>query len=231
MATQYSFGKVVTNGLVLSLDAADRNSYPGSGTTWRDMSGNRTTATLVNSPTFSTNNGGYFSFDGGDDYVEFTAVDLGTTATVEILCKIKSTISSMIFGWLRYDVFCSNGSIGYNTFSSNDVYGLSSSQVTTLDISNNWKHFIFEMRSDVSYINNKIYVNGISQSLAQIAGTENTSNRNFNNGLGEIASTRETGFGGYYMNMDCSYFRVYNRSLTQSEILQNYQAQKSRFGL
>jgi hypothetical protein len=46
MATQYAFGKIVTDGLVLVLDAADKNSYPGSGTTWRDMSGNNRTHTV-----------------------------------------------------------------------------------------------------------------------------------------------------------------------------------------
>ena len=68
MATQYAFGKIVTDGLVLALDAADKNSYPGSGTTWRDMSGNNITGSLINSPTFNTSNGGNFGFVA-DDYI------------------------------------------------------------------------------------------------------------------------------------------------------------------
>ena len=59
---------LVQNGLVLALDAADKNSYVGSGTTWRDLSGNSNNGTLINSPTFSGGNGGNFSFDGADDY-------------------------------------------------------------------------------------------------------------------------------------------------------------------
>jgi hypothetical protein len=69
MAVQYASGKIVTSGLVLALDAADKNSYPGSGTTWTDLSGNGNNGTLVNGPTFSSANGGSIVFDGVDDYV------------------------------------------------------------------------------------------------------------------------------------------------------------------
>jgi hypothetical protein len=63
MATQYAFGQIVTNGLVLSLDAADKNSYPGSGTVWSDLSGNNNNNTLVATPTFSSANGGSLVFN------------------------------------------------------------------------------------------------------------------------------------------------------------------------
>ena len=58
---------IVTSGLVLSLDAADKNSYPGSGTTWADLSGNTNNGTLTNGPTFSSANQGSIVFDGVDD--------------------------------------------------------------------------------------------------------------------------------------------------------------------
>jgi hypothetical protein len=61
--------RVVTDGLVLALDAADTNSYPGSGTTWNDLSGNGNTGTLTNGPTYSSDNGGSIVFDGTNDYV------------------------------------------------------------------------------------------------------------------------------------------------------------------
>ena len=68
--------RIVTNGLVLSLDAADRNSYPGSGTTWRDMSGNGNNGTLTNGPTFSSANGGSIVFDGTNDYATTNYIPL-----------------------------------------------------------------------------------------------------------------------------------------------------------
>ena len=60
--------RIVTSGLVLALDAADRNSYPGSGTTWTDLSGNANNGTLTNGPTFNSANGGSIVFDGTNDF-------------------------------------------------------------------------------------------------------------------------------------------------------------------
>jgi hypothetical protein len=61
--------RIVTDGLVLALDAANSLSYPGSGTTWTDLSGKGNNGTLVNGPTFDQANGGSIVFDGTDDYV------------------------------------------------------------------------------------------------------------------------------------------------------------------
>jgi hypothetical protein len=60
---------IVTNGLVLALDAGNRKSYPGTGTTWTDLSGLGNTGTLINGPTYSSANGGSIVFDGANDYV------------------------------------------------------------------------------------------------------------------------------------------------------------------
>jgi len=167
--------------------------------------------------------------DGVDDYLDFYAPGLGNTATVEMWCKIGSGYSGkMFFGWLRYDVWCNGGSIGYNT-SSGDVYGISQATVNSLGIVGQWAHYVFEMRSDVSYTNNKIYINSVNQTLSQQYGGENSSTRSFNNGYGRIALWRAG--GTYHMPMNCAAFKVYNRALTTSEVLQNYNAQKKRFGL
>ena len=64
---------IVTDGLVLALDAASERSYPGTGTTWTDLSGNSIDGTLTNGPTFSSGNGGSFLFDNDDDYVSLGA--------------------------------------------------------------------------------------------------------------------------------------------------------------
>jgi hypothetical protein len=221
--------QIVRDGLVLYLDAGNRRSYPGSGTSWTDVSGNGNNVTLTNGPTFSSGNGGNIVFDGVNDHANFFAPNLGTTTTVEMWCNIGTGYSNnMFFGWLRYDVWCGSGHLGYNT-SNSDVYGISSTQVTNLQLVNNWKHYVFEMRSDVSYTNNKIYINTVSQSLSQQAGSENTGNRTFNSGNGRIAGWRAT--NEYFMPMNCSSFKVYNRALTAVEILQNYNATRSRFGV
>jgi hypothetical protein len=223
----------ITNGLVLYLDAKYKTSYPGTGTTWNNVSGvSGGTNTLVNGPVYSGTSGGTITFDGTDDYADFNAPNLGTTVTVEMWCKIGSGYSNkMFFGWDRYDVWCNGGNIGFNTAAS-DLYGISSSSVSSLGLVNNWKHYVFEMRSDVPYTNNKIYINGTSQTLSQQIGTENASVRNFNNGNGRIAFWRNgSGAGTFNMPMECAVFKVYNRSLTQNEINQNFNATKSRFGI
>ena len=167
-------------------------------------------------------------FDGTDDYLDFTSPNLSGTATIEMLCKIGSGYSDkMFFGWLAYDVWCGSGHLGYNT-GNGDVYGISSSTVSSLGLVNNWKHYIFEMRSDVSYTNNKIYINGTSQTLSQQLSGEAPGNRNFNSGNGRIADWRIT---GYYMPMDCAIFKVYNRALLAAEVRQNYLHYKTRFNL
>jgi hypothetical protein len=219
MVLNKEYQATITNGLVLSLDSSFVTSYPRNGTTWYDNSNSGpNNITLTNGPTF--NSSGFLTFDGSDDYANFFAPNLGTTTTVEMLCKIGSGYGGkMFFGWLYYDVWCGGDNLGYNT-AGGDVYGISSSSVSSLGLVGGWKHYVFEMRSDVPYTNNKIFINGVSQTLSQQLGGENTGARNFNSGNGRIAGwLADT---NYPMPMDCVSFRVYNRALSQSEILQNY---------
>jgi hypothetical protein len=189
-------------------------------------------STLTNGPVYSTSNYGIVTFDGTDDYANFTAPSLGTTTTVEIWAKLKNLSpggdGTMIFGWNAYNAWIKDNSIGYNTFGG-DRYGMASSVVTSLGIANTWKHFVFEMRSDVAYTNNKIYVNGVSQTLTQIAGSENSGNRVFNSGNGRISGT--LGISGYSTSMDIGGFFVYNRALTQNEITHNFNSKRARYGI
>jgi hypothetical protein len=220
---------IVRNGLVLHLDAANKKSYPGSGTAWSDMSGLGNNGTLVNGVGYSTDSKGRLSFDGIDDHADFFAPNLGNTTTVEMFVNLGASYAGkMFFGWLRYDVYTPSGHIGYNTANS-DCYGVNASTVTSLGLVNKWAHYVFEMRSDVSYTNNKIYINGIQQTLSQILSTESAGNRNFNSGNGRIAGWRND--LNYKMVMNCSLFRVYNRALTAAEISQNYNALRGRYGI
>jgi len=219
---------VVSNGLVLNLDGGDLSSYSGSGTSWLDLSDNINHTTLANGPTYNSANSGSIVFDGTNDYVNFYAPGLTGTATVEMWAKIGAAYSGKMFmGWLAYDVFTAGGNIGFNTGNS-DLYGINSSTVASLGVVNNWAHYIFEMRSDVSYSNNKIYINSIAQTLSQLLSTENSGTRVFNSGNGRISGWRQN---GYYMPMEVSVFRVYNRQLSQAEVTQNFNAVKGRYGL
>jgi len=219
----------VTSGLVLYLDAGNVKSYPGSGVTWTDLSGYGNNAILTSGPTFDGANGGSILFDGIDDTVPFYAPYLGAVASVEMWVKLGAAYSGKMFmGWNAYDVWCYGGAIGFNTANA-DVYGISSATVTALNCVGNWAHYLFEFRSDVSYVNNKIYINTNQQTLSQQLGGENTSYRNFNSGNGNISGWR---FDiNYRIPMNCSVFKIYNRSLSSIEILQNFNALRGRYGL
>jgi hypothetical protein len=218
---------IVSDGLVFALDAANSRSYSGSGLTTYSLVENLQSA-LVGGVGFGATNSGYFIFDGVDDNIPFTISNFNNILSVEIWMKMTSFTLGMPFGFYKYDVLSYNGAIGYNT-SNSDMYGLTSTQVTNLGLLNQWKHYIFEMRSDVPYTNNKIYVNGEIQTLSQILFSEISNLRNFNNGSGKISGWLYD--GGYNQSMDLGSFRIYNRALTQQEVLQNYNATKSRFGL
>jgi hypothetical protein len=218
----------VVDGLVLCLDAGNTRSYPGSGTTWTDLSGNGRNGALSGGPTYSSSNGGFLGFDGTNDYADIVAGSLSSIASVEMWCNISNVTEKFLFGWSKYGVYCRTGNLGFNTYNS-DVYGISDSDVSSL-LLNKWAHFVFEMRSDVSYVNNKMYINGNLQNLSQQdIGSEFAANRTFNLGNGRIAAS---GFENLYnMSVKCGCFRVYNRALTAAEIRQNYNATKGRYGL
>jgi hypothetical protein len=214
-----------TDLLVISFDVGNTRSYSGTGITVNGLISG-IGFTLVNGVGFGTTGTRYFVFDGSDDNIPFNIPNVGTTITVEMWARIKSFSGGMIFGFSLYDVWTQNGAMGFNTASS-DQYGISSTQVTNLGLLNQWKHYVFEMRSDAPYTNNKIYINSQNQSLLQVAGSEGSSNRNFNNGSGRISSWLND--NNYNISMDLAQFQVYNRALTFTEIFQNYTATKGRY--
>ena len=218
---------IVTDGLSLYTDAVNTRSYVGSGITVNGLVSG-IGLTLVNGVGFGTTGTKYFILDGTNDNIPFNIPNVGTTLSIEMWARINSFSNGMPFGFDRYDVWANGGRLGFNTAAS-DIYGLTSTQVTNLGLLSQWKHYVFEMRTDVSYSNNKIYINGQNQSLSQVAGTENASLRSFNSGKGRISSWLFSDV--FFIAMDLAQFRVYNRALTSQEIVQNYNATKKRYGL
>jgi hypothetical protein len=220
---------MVVDGLVLGIDIGNIKSYPRSGNTITDIMNLNTKYTIAGTANFNAGSGGNLVFDGSTNYVNFTAPNLGTTTTVEMWAALGAGYSGkMPFGWFRYSVFCSSGGMGFNTGNS-DMYGINSTTVSNLGLVGNPRHYVFEMRSDVSYINNKMYINGASQTLSQQIGTELSGARNFNSGVGRISGWTDT--AGYDMPMNWAIFKIYNRALTQAEINTNFNALRGRFGV
>lgn len=217
---------VVTNGLILSLDAADKNSYPGSGTTWRDMSGNNRTGTLTNGPTFSSANGGNIVFDGTNDYVDFGTTDLSITRDFTISFWING------FGSGNRDVFNKGYGSPYGLYIIKTTAGNLSSQAsltsgfyqvdTTATSFTGINHFSF-VRNNT---NGAWYINGAAENSATISG----------NNISQDAS-KTWRFGGNFdfvigaFSGNLYNFMIYNVPLTALQVLQNYNATKSRFGL
>ena len=206
-----------------------------------------------NRPIYFSNQSGFLRFnkenyfdditntiiDSGS-YVDFKApVGNATTVTVETWIRLRPNFAGgMIFGWNLYDVYCVGGRLGFNTNNS-DLYGISAASVTNLKLLDNWAHYVFEMKvgsergATPSFLsNNKIYINGNEQILSQQPTITPTpgptaSNISFNSGLGRIGGWR--GSDRYFINMDMSVFRVYNRALTKDEIMKNYSTEKKRY--
>jgi hypothetical protein len=218
---------IVTDGLSLYTDAVNTRSYVGSGITVNGLVSG-IGLTLVNGVGFGTTGTNYFILDGTNDNITFSTPNPGTILSIELWAKIKLFNGGMIFGFNLYDVWTADGAMGFNT-AQGDQYGISSTQVTNLGLLNQWKHYVFEMRSDVPYTNNKIYINSQNQSFSQLLGSEDSSNRNFNSGNGRISSWLND--NNYNIPMDLAQFRVYNRALTSQEIVQNYNATKKRYEL
>jgi hypothetical protein len=212
---------------LITLDAGNVNSYPGTGTTWRDISGNANHITLTGATYTTTTAGGALFFDG-TDYADFECgVGNLNTLTIELWVNTLNFQNGMYFGWNLYDVWTNNNAIGYNTGNS-DLYGISSTQVSNLGVLNNWKHLVFVMNKS-DYRLNKIYVNGVQQNLAQQAATQAAAQTNFNGGLGRIACWRAS--LSFIIRMNLSTFSIYANELSSSTILQRFTDSKSRYGL
>ena len=232
---------IVTNGLVLNVDAGFTPSYTSSGTTWYDLSYGGYNGTLTNGPTFNSSDGGSVVFDGVDDYIGGTGLDnassaLGGSSAITVNMWVKRSVVSS--GTTRTFFGFANSAgvhkllLNFNTTNLITVFGRSanesgSSVITTTAFSSttSW----YNVTGVWNYAANTIqcYVNGSLQtttgtvSFSQstlAAGTFSTRNR-----IGaEVASA--TLFPGSIANTF-----IYNRALSSSEVLQNYNAQVSRF--
>jgi hypothetical protein len=233
MAFNYS-PKIVTDGLVLYLDAANTRSYPGSGTTWSDLSRGGNNGTLTNGPTFNSGNGGSIVFDGSNDYV---ATNLGTlrslTGTRSTLNIWFRTINSSARQVLLADWDSSGAQetarlevSGFN-ISSNRVGGTingvsnSTPVQSTTSIQNNTWYWVTILYNGT---NTQLYLNGqLEQSLVTTErGSDST---------GNVVIGRAGNFNAFYWNGNIAQIQIYNRALSATEILQNYNATKTRFGL
>ena len=219
---------IVTNGLVLSLDAGNSSSYPGTGTTWTDLSGSVNTGTLFNSPVYSSANGGYLDFDGIDDYAS-GANSVSTDLTGDMSCEVWFKLDAVAGDWVRPfgkgDSTNRTYGLWYNTSSTGFLYQRygpsgSSFQATysTLPVIGQW----YQMVGTTIGSNHVLYMNGVSAATATATGPWFSSTE----GYRVAAATFHT-----FHNGPLSIVRLYNRGLTAAEVSQNFNVNRGRYGL
>ena len=238
------YGGIVTNGLVFDSDAAKKDSYPGSGTAWRDVY-NSKNGTLLNGPTFNQNNGGSVVFDGVDDYVEFGLIPemsnllnitvtywyypTTTNATKALGGRYNNlqptgSPSGLNNGW---HFLYTSGGIFYFAGRESGASYLSILTPTSYPI-NNWYNVVGTKQGSLW----SLYVNGI----LRVSGNRGTGTIPFYGNDLQIGALKQGIFGvnqyvGNYVNGRISQSLMYNRALSATEVLQNYNATKGRYGL
>ena len=227
---------LVTSGLILNLDASNVSSYPETGTTWTDLSPTGNNGTLTNGVSYTSSNSGALTFDGINDYVDmgnnpaynltnisvstWVKLTTGTPNYSPIISRYSSSGGTNYQGWLIYyskttSKFYVDGresSATYLQLSSNNTYAI-----------NNWYNVTWTKSGNTW----SLYINGVlDRTLTLGNGTTAFQYNNMQIGASiEWVGASET----YYGKQDISTVNIYNRALTTSEVLQNYDATKSRF--
>lgn len=215
---------IVTNGLVLYLDAANPRSYPRSGTTWYDISGNGKNGTLTNGPTYSSLNSGSIVFDGTNDYINGTMQLLGANTTIEAVVKLNNTSDvKNIFtqGQSGSDFSC--GMIIFGTElkfrNSTKDWSLSSPQVLS---ANQWYHLVLSSNSSGTIG----YVNGISNGSTIRTVTTTNSFPAYYIGVRPFVDNNVE-----FMNGNIARVSIYSKTFTEKEVKQNFSAIRGRYGI
>ena len=222
---------IVTDGLVLALDAGSKKSYTGSGTTWKDLSGNSNTGTLTNGPTFNSANGGSIVFDAVDDYGSVTSSQvIANDFTFMVWAKRDGNTSDTIGGMFGNhnhielsgaNIFFRNSSNAVTVATGNGVTR-PSFQISIPRLNTEWNFYVIRY-SGTTF---QLYFNGILLDSRTAVVVQSLNSNRYGIGIWALSYLSE-----YHLNGKISQCSSYNRALSPIEILQNYNATKSRFGL
>ena len=220
--------KIVTDGLVLCLDANAKRSYPGTGTTWYNLVDTSNTATLAGGVTF--NSAGYFTYDGSDDWSYINSPGSYSDYSFMMFINVISSTqyTSRFFGLNNYGTYTlynpSNVGFHFNPDSNTS----SSSSVTVSSGVNvgfgNWFHICVTSRKSSSVYETKIYVDGVLKTTSGLVPSS-TFNGQINIGAQRTPNSQEPS------NCHIGNFLLYNRIIAATEVSTIYNAHKSRFGL
>jgi hypothetical protein len=236
----YAGPDVSESGLVLALDAGNTKSYPGSGTTWTDLSGLGNNGTLTNGPTYISSNGGSIVFDGVNDYIDNTFSFSSRPFSINCWLYFNSltnwqtfvaqdTSQSTLLGSFYFQKTNNSGDVGvgrtYNTFGISLLNSTNSTvncYDTTLVTTGIWYNYCVS----VSTTNINLYKNGSLVQTTVDSSLLATPTANIKIGAGVYNNALVD-----YVNGRISQVSIYNRALTVAEIQQNFNATKGRYGL
>jgi hypothetical protein len=213
--------KIVTDGLVLALDAGNVKSYASGSTIWYDKSGGVNNGTLTNGPTYNSANGGSIVFDGTNDYV-----DCGNNSSLNAPNQI--TLSAWVNGTYtpgaEYAVIDKGGVVGHHfgVYQQKIIFQTPNGyrQSDTILSSNVWCNIVAVYNKTNVYF----YLNSIANGVQALTGGLNAP-------TDPIWISRYTNGSPLSFNGKISITQIYNRALTAQEITQNYNALKGRFGI
>ena len=216
MSTRYN-PSIVLDKLTFYYDAANIKSYPGSGTTWKDISGKGNDGTLTNGPTFSSDYGGKFNFDETNDYVDCGNVLSQTAYTKSAWFRPESSTRNIISGPSNHAFWMASTD---NTLQAGHrgAWSTVSYTVPSGNMLNQWWNGVVTYNNSTGWV---LYLNGV-----QVDTDSSTLDPNGTTGvyIGRYSS-------GNYFDGDIAQAMIYDRAITASEVKQNYNALKGRFGL
>jgi len=214
------------NGLVLYVDAANPTSYVSGSTTWRDLSGNNNSGSLINGPTFNSSNGGSIVFDGSDDFVRLSnsiTISANTNWTIHSVVSSNATASSVPY--MRF--------LGKDNTSANGFFFFEWNN-RILSTNNDGTTFAFQTGFTPALpLNNQFFLLTLVGNGGALELYSNNVKTNVNATIsGSLTFDRiMTERGIFAPGGRMAFFLSYNRALSASEIEQNYNATKTRFGL
>ena len=215
---------VVTTGLQLYLDAGNASSYPGSGTTWTDLSGNNLTGTLTNGPTYSATNGGSIVFDGSNDYVQCLGSLTVTAAT--FVTWIKRNGSQGQYDGILFSRgtnttgmnFQTSNQLGYHWNDAGNTY--------------NWQSGLTIPDATWCMIAVSVTSTAATAYLCQTGGTTTATNTvNHASSLLNDIKIAQDDAGSRFFNGNIAIAQLYNIALSAGQVSTNFEADRARFGV
>jgi hypothetical protein len=208
---------IITDGLVLALDSANVRSYSGSGTAWADQISNANNGTLQGSPGFSSLNGGVITFNGTNQYA-----DCGYNSSIYNL-----TQNLTVEAWVRWTGAVATSGNGQWIVTNIDIGGTTNGGFQLGYIPGTGFYFgTYGNLIDVTYSGYFIYLNGVSVATNVNLTAGGAASRNL-----RIAHRERDGASAGYFPGYIPSVKIYNVALTASQVQQNFNALRGRFGI